>query len=69
MNYTKEVSDPNRLILLTGATGYYFVHSMGASEGFEKLDRRAARNFGEAARDAGVKRIIYLGGLVFRWAG
>ena len=44
-------------------TAYYFVHSMGASAGFEELDRRAARNFGEAARDADVKRIIYLGGL------
>jgi uncharacterized protein YbjT (DUF2867 family) len=44
-------------------TAYYFVHSMGASAGFEELDRRAARNFGEAAREAGVGRIIYLGGL------
>jgi uncharacterized protein YbjT (DUF2867 family) len=41
---------------------YYLVHSMGA-ESFEEADAIAARNFGEAARAAGVKRIIYLGGL------
>ena len=44
-------------------TGYYLVHSMGASGDFRELDRRAAANFADAARDAGVARIIYLGGL------
>lgn len=42
---------------------YYFVHSMGSGKHFEKEDRDAARNFGEAAKAAGVNRIIYLGGL------
>lgn len=42
---------------------YYLVHSMGSSGSFEKADREAARNFGQAAKEAGVKRIIYLGGL------
>jgi uncharacterized protein YbjT (DUF2867 family) len=42
---------------------YYFVHSMGAGRTFEDKDRRAATNFGEAAKLAGVKGIIYLGGL------
>lgn len=42
---------------------YYLVHSMGATGSFEEADRKAARNFGEAARAAGVGRIIYLGGL------
>jgi uncharacterized protein YbjT (DUF2867 family) len=42
---------------------YYMVHSMGSSGDFEDLDRRAATNFGEAAKRAGVRRIIYLGGL------
>ncbi len=42
---------------------YYLVHSMGTSGPFEQADRQAARNFGEAARAAGVGRIIYLGGL------
>lgn len=41
---------------------YYLIHSMGG-EDFAARDRKAARIFGEAARMAGVKRIIYLGGL------
>lgn len=44
-------------------TAYYMVHSMGSSGDFEDLDREAAANFGGAARRAGVRRIIYLGGL------
>jgi uncharacterized protein YbjT (DUF2867 family)/uncharacterized membrane protein (DUF2068 family) len=44
-------------------TAYYLVHSMGSSAQFEEADRLAARNFSEAARPAGVRRIIYLGGL------
>ncbi len=42
---------------------YYLVHSMGTDGAFEEADRQAARNFGEAAKAAGVGRIIYLGGL------
>jgi uncharacterized protein YbjT (DUF2867 family) len=44
-------------------TAFYMVHSMGASGSFEEADRTAARNFGEAAKASGVRRIIYLGGL------
>jgi uncharacterized protein YbjT (DUF2867 family) len=44
-------------------TAFYFVHSMGADRDFEEQDRLAARNFAEAATAAGVRRIIYLGGL------
>jgi uncharacterized protein YbjT (DUF2867 family) len=44
-------------------TAFYLVHSMGATGSFEEADRRGALNFGAAARDAGVRRIIYLGGL------
>ena len=44
-------------------TACYLVHSMGASGNFEDLDRRAAINFAQAARAAGVGRIVYLGGL------
>ena len=48
---------------LQGAdAAYYLIHSMGG-EDFAALDRKAARTFGTAAREAGVKRIIYLGGL------
>ena len=42
---------------------YYLIHSMGAAGSFEENDRRAAQNFAEAAKAAGVERIIYLGGL------
>ncbi|GGO90939.1 NAD(P)-dependent oxidoreductase [Wenjunlia tyrosinilytica] len=42
---------------------YYLVHALGTGSGFEETDRRAARTFGERARAAGVRRIVYLGGL------
>src|SRR3954468_10726948 len=42
---------------------YYLVHSMAGGGEFATLDRRAADNFGRAAARAGVRRIIYLGGL------
>lgn len=44
---------------------YYLIHSMGRGGGadFEARDRRAAANFGRAAQAAGVRRVIYLGGL------
>ncbi|MFM7163131.1 MAG: SDR family oxidoreductase [Planctomycetaceae bacterium] len=44
-------------------TAYYLVHSMGATGDFEQEDRRAAESFARAATRAGVKRIVYLGGL------
>jgi uncharacterized protein YbjT (DUF2867 family) len=44
---------------------YYLVHSIGAgTTSFEDTDRTAARNFAAVANAAGVRRIIYLGGLV-----
>jgi len=42
---------------------YYLVHSMTARDDFAARDRRAARNFADAASAAGVERVIYLGGL------
>jgi len=42
---------------------YYLVHSMGSTGSFEEADRQAALNFGQAAKAAGVERIIYLGAL------
>ncbi len=45
-------------------TVYYLVHSMAAGRaGFERRDRNAAENFTRAATRAGVRRVIYLGGL------
>jgi uncharacterized protein YbjT (DUF2867 family) len=49
---------------MTGVnTAYYLIHSMGSTQSFEEQDRAAAQNFANAAREAGVRRIIYLGGL------
>ena len=41
----------------------YLVHSMGAHGDYLEKDRVAARTFGDAARRARVRRIVYLGGL------
>ena len=42
---------------------YYLIHSMGAGRGFEGADERAATTVADAAVTAGVRRIVYLGGL------
>ena len=44
-------------------SAYYFVHSMGDNRDFESQDRIAAENFAKAATHAGVRRLVYLGGL------
>ena len=44
-------------------TAFYLVHSMDAHGEFARRDREAAAGFGSAAKAAGVRRIIYLGGL------
>ena len=47
-------------------TAYYLVHSMGRGtdrEGFAERERRAASNFARMAKDEGVERVVYLGGL------
>lgn len=45
---------------------YYLIHSMGEDKDFKDLDRKSAENFRDAAIRAGVRRIIYLGGLGVR---
>lgn len=65
---TADVLEPETLgPALEGVrVAYYLVHSMGrgAADGdFADRDKRAARNFGEAAAEAGVELIVYLGGL------
>jgi len=42
---------------------YYLVHSMAGGEGYLERDLAAARAFGHAAAEAGVRRLVYLGGL------
>ncbi len=45
-------------------TAFYLVHSMAAGRDFGRLDVQAARHFASAAAAAGVRRIVYLGGLI-----
>ncbi len=42
---------------------YYLVHALAGGGDFEDTDRRAARTFAGQAHAAGVRRIVYLGGL------
>lgn len=60
-----DVLDPASLTMAMAGvdTAYYLVHSMGADRDFETEDRIAATNFAQAAAAAGVRRIVYLGGL------
>jgi uncharacterized protein YbjT (DUF2867 family) len=57
-----DVSSLDRSLQAVDAA-FYLVHLMSAKRDFEKEDRRAAMNFAAAAARAGVRRIIYLGGL------
>jgi uncharacterized protein YbjT (DUF2867 family) len=60
-----DVLEPDSLQgAFTGVTAaYYLVHSMAASGPFPGADRRGAENFAAAARESGVSRIVFLGGL------
>ena len=42
---------------------YYLVHSMGTSKDFVAAERESAHNVVEAAKKAGVRRLVYLSGL------
>jgi uncharacterized protein YbjT (DUF2867 family) len=42
---------------------YYLIHAIGSGVDWQQRDRRAAENFRDAAADAGVAQIVYLGGL------
>lgn len=49
---------------LAGAdVAYYLVHAMAGGPGFAERDRTTASSFAAAARQAGVRRVVYLGGL------
>jgi uncharacterized protein YbjT (DUF2867 family) len=60
-----DVMNPSSLpAVLDGVdTAYYLIHSLGLSGDFEESEAEAARNFAGAAKAAGVRRLIYLGGL------
>ena len=56
--------EPSLAAAMTGVDqAYYLVHSMASGAEFASLDRCAAANFARAAAAAGVRRIVYLGGL------
>jgi uncharacterized protein YbjT (DUF2867 family) len=44
-------------------TAYYLIHNMSQGHGYTSLEVDAARNFAQAAKQANIKHIIYLGGL------
>ena len=48
---------------------YYLIHSLGTDASFERRDRTAAQTFAAAAKAAGVRRIVYLGGIISGQAG
>lgn len=60
-----DASDPQALKgAMDGVhVAYYLIHSMGSGASFEIRDRHTALVFGQAAREVGVGRIVYLGGL------
>lgn len=60
-----DVFDPQALsaAMLDANAVYYLVHSLGGGSDFPERDLVAARNCGAAAKAAGVRRIVYLGGL------
>jgi uncharacterized protein YbjT (DUF2867 family) len=63
-----DAADPESVASAFGVAGdidvvYYLVHAIGQPD-FRESDNRAAANVARAAADAGVKRIVYLGGFV-----
>lgn len=60
-----DVFDPNAVRrALTGIdVAYYLVHSLNTGNDFESRDREAAGTFAAVAKEMGVRRIVYLGGL------
>ena len=60
-----DAQDPADLrAALAGAdVAYYLIHSLATGATFEQRDRQTARTFAVAAREAGVGRIVYLGGM------
>lgn len=60
-----DVLDPEslRMALADVDVAYYLVHALGGGSAFGDTDRRAARTFARLAHEAGVRRIVYLGGM------
>ncbi len=60
-----DLTDPDaaRRALDGVKVAYYLIHALGSGRDFGERDRRTAELFASAAEDAGVRRIVYLGGL------
>jgi uncharacterized protein YbjT (DUF2867 family) len=60
-----DLTDPDSLTAAFDGVDvvYYLVHSMGTSKDFVAEEARSARNVVEAAKRAGVRRLVYLSGL------
>ena len=63
--YQGDVLTPATLTpALQGAyAAYYFIHNMSSGQSYRENERNGARNFGEVAKESGLQKIIYLGGL------
>ncbi|MBK6762860.1 MAG: SDR family oxidoreductase [Micrococcales bacterium] len=64
--FAGDATDPEALRrAMTGMQGaHYLMHSLSTGHGFEDQERTMATVFAEAAEQAGVQRIVYLGGMV-----
>ena len=60
-----DAADPIAIAAALAAVdvAYYLLHSLQLGEGFEDVERDMAKVFGQAAEQAGVRRLVYLGGL------
>jgi len=60
-----DVAEPETLAhALKGVhTAYYLIHNMSSGQGYHRKEVEGAHNFAQAASEAGVEHIIYLGGL------
>jgi len=63
--FTGDVLDETTLYepLKNVDVAYYLIHSMSENKNFHEKDIKAATNFAKAAKEMGVKRIVYLSGL------
>jgi uncharacterized protein YbjT (DUF2867 family) len=61
-----DATDPGQVLdALAGVdVAYYLMHSIGTGQGFGKTEREIATAFAAAAERQGVRRIVYLGGMV-----
>ena len=63
--FAGDATDPQALgAAMAGVEGaYYLMHSLTAGHGFEEQERQMATVFGQQAKQAGLRRIVYLGGM------